>query len=246
MTTNPITSTHAIQLDVPFFPNKSDQCGPSTLASVLTFWDKGTQPSTLKHEMYSRKWHGTLPIDLALAAQSHGMAIEMARGTIERVRDELRFGRPVIAMLNRGFMITPIDHYVVITGLDDQNQTFIVHSAGSKNRRISYASFLRQWKRTDCWALYLQPIELQWLALGNTAFDAKQWEKAEIYFTKTLQAAPENVTAANNLAMTYLAENKNLDHADELIQHAMPTAGSLTPYLQDTSVQIATRRAEHQ
>src|SRR5690348_10916760 len=69
-------------LNVPFFPDKTDQCGPATLAEVLTFWGKSVQPQELSKEMYLAKLHGTLPMDLLLTAKKHGLKAEMTKGNL--------------------------------------------------------------------------------------------------------------------------------------------------------------------
>jgi ABC-type bacteriocin/lantibiotic exporter with double-glycine peptidase domain len=151
------TSASAARLTVPFFPDKSDQCGPATLASVLSFWGKPTTPTRLRQELYLAKLHGTLPMDLLLTAQAHGLKADMVAGNLDTLRAEVGAGRPVIAMLNRGFEIAPINHYVVVTGFDETRQGLFVHSGGTKNQFIPYAAFLRQWKKTDYWTLLARP-----------------------------------------------------------------------------------------
>src|SRR5262249_28631102 len=55
-------------LVVPFFADDTDQCGPSTLASVLNYWGISAKPGVLKKEVYLPQLRGTLPIDMLLAA----------------------------------------------------------------------------------------------------------------------------------------------------------------------------------
>src|SRR5437773_10016810 len=76
-------------LPVPFFPDRTDQCGPSTLASLLSFWGKAIPPAQLRREMYMARLHGTLPMDLFLTARSHGLKAEMVRGDLEKLHSEL-------------------------------------------------------------------------------------------------------------------------------------------------------------
>lgn len=103
--------------------------------------------------MYLAKLRGTLPLDLLLTAQAHGLKAEMVRGTMERLQDELRAGRPVIVMLNQGFVRVPLDHFVVVTGFDENQKGFFAHSAGRENQFFAYKTFLRQWEKTDYWTL---------------------------------------------------------------------------------------------
>ncbi len=140
-------------INVPFFPDKTDQCGPATLAGVLSFWGKPIEPPQLRQEMYLAKLHGTLPMDLMLTAKAHGLKTDMVRGSLDTLRTELEAGRPVLAMLNTGFAAVPFDHYVIVTGLDDDRQRLKVHSAGKANTEMTYKKFMRQWEKTDYWTL---------------------------------------------------------------------------------------------
>jgi len=143
-------------LKVPFFPDRTDQCGPSTLAGILSYWGKAADPSTLRKEIYQDKLKGALPMDMVLAAEAHGLKTQMVRGDLAILRSELLAGRPVVAMLNTGFVAVPVDHYVIVTGFDEARQGLRVHSAGTENQFMSYKKFIRQWDKADNWAMLAQ------------------------------------------------------------------------------------------
>ena len=103
--------------------------------------------------MYIAKLHGTLPMDLAHTAETHGLKVTMVRGDLAMLRAELEAGRPVLAMLNRGYSIMPVDHYIIVTGLDDNRKGFYAHSGGKADQFISSKKLLTQWEKTDFWAL---------------------------------------------------------------------------------------------
>ncbi len=144
---------------VPFFPDDTDQCGPATLASVLTYWGVASDPVTLKGQIYSSRLRGTLPIDLLLAAQAHGLRAESYKGSLDNVRSELGAGHPLVAFLNLGFEFFPQGHYVVITGYDDQRQGVYVHSGLERDEFLSYERFLQSWEKTGRWTLRILPQE---------------------------------------------------------------------------------------
>lgn len=146
-----------VQLSVPFFPDGTDQCGPSVLASVLGYWGKPATPAELKKEIYRAHLKGSLTVDMLLAAQDHGLAADTGDGGLVQVKSELDAGRPVIAFLNVGFRAYPIGHYLVITGYDDARQVIIAHSGNERDRIISYKKFDKAWERTERWALLIQP-----------------------------------------------------------------------------------------
>lgn len=148
---------HIVHVVVPFYPDDTDQCGPATLASVLTYWGIPSNPQALKEEVYLPRLRGTLPIDLLLAAQAHGLRAEFYSGSLDNVRAELKAGHPLVAFLNLGYTVFPQGHYVVITGFDDQRQGVYVHSGLEQDLLLPYERFLRSWEKTGRWTLLVLP-----------------------------------------------------------------------------------------
>ncbi|MFI5346052.1 MAG: C39 family peptidase [Elusimicrobiota bacterium] len=146
-----------VLLQVPFFPDTSDQCGPSALASVLGYWGKAAYPTELKKQLYRPSLKGVLTVDMLLAAKGRGLPAEMANGSVVRIKKELDAGRPVIAFVNVGFRFYPIGHYLVITGYDEGRQLLYVHSGARRNLALTYAQFESQWEKTERWTLFILP-----------------------------------------------------------------------------------------
>lgn len=143
----PGPSAHLLQ--APFYPGDNYQCGPASLASVLAFWKRPAAPDELKKEIYHRDLQGSLAMDLLLAARKRGLKAEMATGDWERLRSEVRAGRPAIALLNLGYRALPKGHFVVVTGLDDATRRICVHSGTKADDWMSYRSFVKKWERAD-------------------------------------------------------------------------------------------------
>ena len=144
-----------VLLRVPFFPDRSDKCGPAALAGVLRFWGFDAEPETLRKDLYRDSLRGSISIDLMLAAQARGLSAEMLTGGLPRLRQELDAGHPLIAFLNQGFTFYPLGHYVVVTGYDEKG--VYVNSGAEENSFVSYSRFFRQWDKTDRWALLVLP-----------------------------------------------------------------------------------------
>ncbi len=145
------------QLDVPFFPDRTDQCGPSALASVLAFWGHPVDSSALKKEVYTARLKGSLPVDLLLAAQNAGFKAHLYDGSLPDMRAELVAGHPLIAFLNRGTSLLPVGHYVVITGFDEKRQGVYLHSGSRQNDFVPYKRFSKDWNKTDRSTLLILP-----------------------------------------------------------------------------------------
>lgn len=146
-----------VRLDVPFFPDDTDQCGPSALASVLGYWGRPEAPARLREEIYRTSLKGSLTVDLLLAAESRGLSAEMADGGLARVKKELEEGRPLIAFVNVGLRSYPIGHYMVLTGYDDGREVLFAHSGTKRDQTISYGKFDKQWEKTRRWTLLILP-----------------------------------------------------------------------------------------
>ena len=157
----PDSPGQVVRVLVPFFSDGTDQCGPSTLASVLTYWGIPSEPAVLKAEMYRPQLGGTLPIDLLLAAQVRGLQTEVSSGTLERLKAELDAHHPVVALLNLGWVVFPQGHYVVVTGYDERQQGIYMHSGLARDLLVPYTQFFSNWGKTGRWMLRLQPIERQ-------------------------------------------------------------------------------------
>jgi ABC-type bacteriocin/lantibiotic exporter with double-glycine peptidase domain len=147
----------AFFLQVPFFPDHTDQCGPSVVASVLSFWGTSVTPAELRQEVYIDHLKGSLSIDLLLAAQKRGYKAHIYSGSMQDLKSEIGEGHPVIAFLNRGFTLLPVGHYVVITGYDDVRQGLMIHSGMNKNKFISYKRFSGFWDKTQNSTLLILP-----------------------------------------------------------------------------------------
>jgi hypothetical protein len=159
---------------VPFYPGESDQGGPSTLASVLTYWGFHTEPPVLEEEIHMSRlgtsWQaGSLPVDLVLAAQARGLRAQSYSGTLENLKTELKAGHPLVALvaqsLSAGTRLSQnpllVYRYVVIVGFDDRRQGLYVHSGQEPDSFVPYSRFLQSWERTERWVLLILPPAMQ-------------------------------------------------------------------------------------
>jgi ABC-type bacteriocin/lantibiotic exporter with double-glycine peptidase domain len=144
-----------VRLPVPFFPQTSDQCGPSSLASVLAYWGHPVEPRVLRSEIYQAKLHGTLPMDLMFGAQSHGLVADMHNGSLDELHREIDAKRPVIVYLNLGYTFMPIGHFVVVTGYNERG--VFAHSASHADQFFAVQAFEKKWSKTDHWLLVAHP-----------------------------------------------------------------------------------------
>jgi ABC-type bacteriocin/lantibiotic exporter with double-glycine peptidase domain len=143
-----------VLLNVPFYPDEGDQCGPAALASVMEYWGKPERPARLKQEVFKTHLRDLPAVDLKPAAESRGLSVELADGSLVRVKRELESGHPLIA-----FVVSSDgeSRYFVITGYDDEQQCIFAHTGKNRDERIAYSEFDEQWRKTDRWALLILP-----------------------------------------------------------------------------------------
>jgi tetratricopeptide (TPR) repeat protein len=80
-----------------------------------------------------------------------------------------------------------------------------------------------------------------WVALGNLKFRKGDYAAAEDDYQRALDKSPFHAGAQNNLALTYLAQNKKLKEAELLAKAALRQNSALRPYVLDTLSNIYAR-----
>ncbi len=73
-----------------------------------------------------------------------------------------------------------------------------------------------------------------WLLLGDLSYKRGVFGEAETAYKKALSRQPENGDIANNLAWTYVMQNKRLSKAEELVKEALTLTPDHKPYYLDT------------
>ena len=142
---------------VPFYPQKKYQCGPASLAAVLNYYGQNMSPEEIAEAIYLPRREGTLSLDLWRYAAAQGFDARMQEGSLDKLQAHLSRNQPVIAFLNLGLSFFPIGHFLVVVGLDPEQQAVIAYSGTEKNKRIPYKKFLSDWKKTDYWSLVITP-----------------------------------------------------------------------------------------
>lgn len=148
-------SKSAFVLDsVPFFPQEDFQCGPASLASVLNYHGISVQPSEVASAIYSKSARGTLTIDMILYSQKQGLKADQYSGSIDDLKNKLKNGYPLIVMSDFGFSAIQMNHFMVVTGYNDEG--VVVNSGKSRSVLITYSNFASSWNRTKNWTLWIR------------------------------------------------------------------------------------------
>lgn len=156
-------STISVQLNskpvlidkVPFYPQEDYQCGPAALAAVLNYWGVNVTPDDIAKDIYSRSAKGTLNIDMMIYADKKGLYALQYAGNWDDLKSKINEGNPLIVFVDFGFFSAyQANHFMVVIGYNDDG--VIVNSDRTENLFIEKEKFLRIWKRTNYWTLWIK------------------------------------------------------------------------------------------
>lgn len=144
-----------------FYPQVTDQCGPSALAAILNSSGVTVTPETLKSRIYIPGRQGSLQIEMLAATRGYGRMPYLIDADIAVLLGEIRAGRPVLVLQNLGSERAPIWHYAVIVGYLAEERQFVLRSGNEKRHLMRASKFVRTWQRAGYWGiLALQPGEM--------------------------------------------------------------------------------------
>lgn len=122
-----------------------EQCGPASLASVLSYYGVPVQPEAVSESTYNKKLKGALITDLENFARRSGFRTESGRGTIEHLKASIREQKPVIVLIDLGFWVASRPHYLVLFGYTPEG--FIAHNGETASQLYRYADFRKMWEK---------------------------------------------------------------------------------------------------
>lgn len=141
--------------NVPFFPQETYQCGPASLAGVLSYWGVKVSPEIIATEIYSKSAKGTLGLDMVLYARKKGLDVVQSKGSIKSIKENIDLGYPLIVLVDYGFWVYQQNHFMVVVGYDENG--IVVNSGRDRLKFVPEERFLKPWERTDFWTLLIKP-----------------------------------------------------------------------------------------
>ena len=186
----------------PFYPQEKYQCGPASLAMLLTWSGAATTPEALVPEIYTPARRGGLQSALIAGARRHGRIAYPIAG-LEMLFAEIEAGRPVLVLQNLAFSWYPKWHYAVVVGYDRHERVVFLHTGTRENEKISLRLFNNTWARGGFWGLLvlepsLLPVKVDaaaWLDAAVGLELAEQWPAAAVAFGKASERWPQNHAA---------------------------------------------------
>jgi tetratricopeptide (TPR) repeat protein len=153
---------HTVELSsVPFIAQDTDQCGPASLATVLSYAGVPTDLAEARAAVYLPGRKGSVQPEFPAAIRRRGLIPHALPGDFGALRQELESNRPVLVFQNLGVKMLPRWHYAVVVGYDPGADQVILRSGRHRRHIVSRREFLTSWKRGGGWAYsVLRPGEI--------------------------------------------------------------------------------------
>ena len=146
-----------VSLDVPFFGERDNFCGPSSLAMVLAHAGAPATVPDLADQVYVPGRGGSLQIEMLAAPRAHGLVGVELPPRLDAVLRELAAGTPVVMLVNLGLRSVPAWHYLVATGYDLESGELQVHSAPHATQRMRFDRVEFLWRGSRFWSMVAVP-----------------------------------------------------------------------------------------
>jgi tetratricopeptide (TPR) repeat protein len=139
--------------ETPFFPQDAYQCGPASLATVLSSQGVEVSPQQLQALVYLPERKGSLQAEMLATAAHYGRLAVRIPPSMESLLLELSSGSPVVVLQNLGLDSLPAWHYAVVIGYDLEKEEIYLRSGKDRRRVYGFRVFLKTWSRSNHWAM---------------------------------------------------------------------------------------------
>ncbi|WP_169579644.1 PA2778 family cysteine peptidase [Saccharospirillum impatiens] len=218
--------------DVPFFPQQTYQCGPATLAMLMSNQGKAVQPEALVDQVFIESRQGSLQAEMLAATRRQGLLPYVHDTRFSTLLEQVDAGHPVLVFQNLGFGFYPVWHYAVVVGYDLTEQEMLLHSGTSAGLGRTFRRFELEWRGGDYWAMTMHrpgefpsnPEPSAYLEATAGLEQAEQYEAAAWAYQAATERWPKQLIAWMGLGNArYRQQNF------EAAEHAYEAALSLNP-----------------
>ncbi len=167
-----LAQTHEIK-NIPFYPQVEDQCGPSSLATMLGVQGIDISPEQLRGKLYIPGKEGTVTTEMIARARRFGMLVYPLEPDFIDVLTEVHAGNPVLVMQNLGFNWLPVWHFSVVMAYDLERRKLSLRSGVEYIHEVDFSLFQKTWRRADSWAVVItSPDKLPQTATAEGAINS--------------------------------------------------------------------------
>jgi len=145
-------------IEVPFFAQKSQyECGVAAVVSLLKWNIIPATYEEVKKQIYSESAKGTFPISIELFLRNSKIDYTVVQGSLEKIQELIKKDIPSIALLKRKIAFQTINHFYVVTGIEDD--LIIVHNGRKPFQKMKKSDFLSHWSKSNYWLLFIERHE---------------------------------------------------------------------------------------
>lgn len=144
-------------VQVPFFPQEINQCGPAALATALGAVGVPIAPEVLGTAVFVPAREGSLQIEMLAAPRRHGQIATRIRPDLTALLREVAAGQAPVVLLNLGLSLQPLWHYAVVVGYDLPAGQILLRSGTVRREVMSLSTFEHTWSRSSQWAFVVLP-----------------------------------------------------------------------------------------
>lgn len=197
---NPTLKGSAELQGLAYFPQQDDQCGPASLATMLSYNGIQASPQQLKPHLYIPAKGGTLTVELVARARQFGLIAYALAPKLEDILLELDAGHPVLVMQNLGLRSLPKWHFAVAIGYDLKQQQILLRSGADIRYPTDLTLFKQTWDNADNWAqVILPPDKLpatatlpRYMQAANTLEQLDQLDSAFMAYQQASERWPDH------------------------------------------------------
>lgn len=200
---------------VPFFAQSENQCGPASLAMMLSWADVAVNPEQLTPKLFIPDKQGSLQLEMMAVPRQFGMVAYPLAPELADILHEVSAGHPVLVLQNLALSWYPQWHYAVVIGYDLQQKTITLHSGAEAEHIIPLSTFEHTWARAGYWAMLVLPANTlparaepsRWLQAAALLEQAQQPQAAISAYQAALHRWPKSLIARMGLGNSYYALN---------------------------------------
>lgn len=148
---NPIESRLILQ--VPYFSETDLNCGPASLASVLSYYGKPAKVADIIEALNGMDKGYTL----AVLARQAEMKADVTPGSPEMLVEAVRANKPLIVRVDRACGPLNAGQYAVVAGYTPDGA--VVNSGHTHQQIVPWADFLGGWYAASYFSIAIEPLK---------------------------------------------------------------------------------------
>lgn len=197
------TSEKNVLNNIPAFTQRGNNCGPSALASLLSFYGDPISPESLHDGLFIESLDGTLQKDLVATTRKLGFLAHESKMDLAKITSLIDFNQPTLVLFNLGLESIPIWHYAVVSGYDAESNRIQLLFGEDTPKWVKLRTFEKWWHGGGYWGLNaLKPnaepqvlSDFEWKLAISNSLESGNTEVALTALNTYIQDRPHDSSA---------------------------------------------------